>query len=272
MVKVAAIQITSKVSVENNLATCAKYIKQASEAGAKLVALPEMFATIGGGPTQFMAVSEEVNHGPVQDFLKQQAIENNIWIIGGTLPIKDQEKSRAACIVYDNHGKFVTRYDKLHLFDADTENESQRESQYTSHGDNIVTTDTPFGKLGLCVCFDLRFPELFRLMFQEQVQLVTIPSAFLYDTGKSHWEVLLRARAIENCCYIIAPNQYGKHCENRRSYGHSMIVSPFGEILDIKEEGEGFVIADIDVGTIPGMLEKFPIDKHQRIKIAKPGL
>lgn len=272
MVKVAAIQITSKISVENNLATCAKYIKQASEAGAKLVALPEMFATIGGGPTQFMAVSEEVNHGPVQDFLKQQAIENNIWIIGGTLPIKDQEKSRAACIVYDNHGKFVTRYDKLHLFDADTENESQRESQYTSHGDNVVTTDTPFGKLGLCVCFDLRFPELFRLMFQEQVQLVTIPSAFLYDTGKSHWEVLLRARAIENCCYIIAPNQYGKHCENRRSYGHSMIISPFGEILDIKPEGEGFVIADIDVGTIPAMLEKFPIDKHQRIKIAKPGL
>lgn len=268
MSKCAAIQMASGPSVKANLMEADKLIAEASKAGAKLVALPENFALMGNKETDKLDVKELDSKGPIQDFLASAAKKYNVWIVGGTMPIagNDQKRIRAACHVYDNRGERIARYDKIHLFDVNIPGSGDvyRESDSIEAGKEALIVDTPFGRLGVAVCYDLRFPELFRGMSQKGVDILVIPAAFTAETGAAHWEVLLRARAIENLCYVIAPNQGGFHLNGRKTFGHSMIVDPWGMVLDCYKTGGGFVIADIDLDHLEKVRTAFPVLKHRR--------
>jgi nitrilase len=201
--------------------------------------------------------------------LSEQAAKNRIWLVGGTLPLESSvpAKVRAACLLYDDKGGLAARYDKKHLFDVNIidSNESYVESQTIEAGEEIVVVDTPFGKLGLAVCYDLRFPELFRSMADQGVELIALPSAFTAVTGKAHWEALVRARAIENLSYVIAAGQGGYHVNGRESHGDSMIVDPWGNILDRLASGSGFVCAEIDLSYLHNIRRKFPVLQHRKV-------
>jgi nitrilase len=268
MTKCAAIQMASSPSVSANLITAEKLIAEATAAGAKLVALPENFALMGTHELDKVKVKELDGNGPIQDFLATVAQKYAVWIVGGTLPIAGHadHKVRASCLVYNDSGERVGRYDKIHLFDVSVPGteEVYRESDSIEAGTQPLVLDTPFGRLGLAVCYDLRFPEFFRNMSRLGVDIVVIPSAFTAETGAAHWEVLLRARAIENLCYVIAPNQGGLHINGRKTFGHSMIIDPWGMVLDCYKTGSGFVCADVDADRLHKVRGAFPVLNHRR--------
>lgn len=268
MNKCAAIQMASGPSVSFNLMEADKLIAEAVKTGAKLVALPENFAMMGNREVDKIKIKETDGSGPIQNFLSATAKKYGIWLIGGTIPIAGdaENKVRAACTIYDDNGVRVARYDKLHLFDVNVPgtDEVYRESDSIERGEQMLVLDSPFGKLGIAVCYDLRFPEFFRTMVNQGMEILVIPSAFTAKTGAAHWEVLLRARAIENLCYVIAPNQGGFHLSGRKTYGHSMIIDPWGVVLDCYKTGAGFVSAEIDLDKLSKVRSAFPVLNHRR--------
>ncbi len=268
MTKCAAIQMASSPNISANLLEAEKLIAEAVKAGAKLVALPENFALMGNNELDKIKAKEVDGLGILQSFLETTAKKYGVWIVGGTIPIAgdNDNKVRAACLIYDDKGNRVARYDKVHLFDVHVPNTNEvyRESDSIEAGDETLVIDTPFGRMGVAVCYDLRFPEFFRKMSEQGVDFIVIPSAFTAETGAAHWELLLRARAVENLCYIIAPNQGGFHKNGRRTFGHSMIIDPWGVILDCYKTGSGFVSADIEHERSVKVRAGFPVLTHRR--------
>ena len=222
-----------------------------------------------------MAVAESMGDGPIQNFLSETARELGLWIVAGTIPIRAErvpEKVAAAELVFDADGKVIGRYDKIHLFDVDLpgRQERYRESATIAAGEQPVVIESPIGRLGLTVCYDVRFPELYRRLLAQSAQVICVPAAFTAPTGRAHWEVLLRARAIENLCYVLAPAQWGMHANNRETYGDSLIVNPWGEVLDRKREGIGLAIAEIDLSVQQELRESFPSVSHRRLSLDAP--
>ncbi len=267
MNRIAAIQMASGPHVGANLDEAARLIANAAAAGASLVVLPENFSIMPMKDADRLAVVESEGKGPIQEFLSNQACLHGIWIVGGTIPMQATRagRVRAACLLFDNRGRQVARYDKLHLFDVRLESgEEYNESAAIEPGSDIVVATTPFGRLGLAVCYDLRFPELFRRLLDAGAELFALPSAFTVRTGRAHWEVLVRARAVENLAYVIAAAQGGYHRNGRETYGDSIIVSPWGEVLDRLGRGSGFVIADLDQAMQSRIRNNFPSIRHRR--------
>jgi nitrilase len=268
MPTVAAVQMTSAAQPGASLAEAARLIAQAAAAGAQLVALPENFALMPRTEDERLAAAEPDGVGPLQDFLAAQARAHRIWLVGGTIPLQAiaARKVRAACLVYDDRGRRVARYDKIHLFDVELEDgECYLESGAIEPGDEPVVVDSPFGRLGLAVCYDLRFPELFRRLLDAGAELFAAPSSFTARTGRAHWELLVRARAVENLAYIIAPAQVGRHANGRETYGDSMIVAPWGEVLARCARGPGLVVAEIDRAAQQRLRVNFPSIAHRRL-------
>ena len=268
MSKCAAIQMASSPNIGSNLLEADKLIGEAAKAGAKLVALPENFALMGEHELDKVKAAEADGHGPIQEFLAAVAEKHGVWVIGGTIPLAgdDLKKVRASCLVYNDRGERVARYDKMHLFDVsvpDTD-EEYRESDSIEAGAEPVVVDTPFGKLGLSVCYDLRFPEFYRKLVAQGAEILVVPAAFTAQTGAAHWELLLRARAVENLCYVIAPNQGGYHINGRKTFGHTMIIDPWGVVLDCRKTGGGFACADIDRERLEKVRAAFPVLQHRR--------
>ncbi|MEK7697767.1 MAG: carbon-nitrogen hydrolase family protein [Pseudomonadota bacterium] len=266
MKKFAAIQMTSGPEVTPNLAVAETLIAAAAVAGAGLVVLPENFALMARSDAERLGVAEDDGRGPIQDFLAVTARRHKLWLVGGTLPIKAQQsKVRSACVLFDDQGQRVARYDKIHLFDVELPNgETYRESAVFEPGTEVVVADTPFGKLGLAVCYDLRFPELFRAMLDRGAEVFAVPSAFTALTGRAHWEVLVRARAIENLAWVIAAAQGGRHANGRETHGHSMVVSPWGEVLARHESGPGMALAECDAARQREMRAQLPSLQHRK--------
>lgn len=266
---VAAVQMASGPNVKANLEEAEKLIKTAVQQDAELVVLPENFAIMGLSEMDKVAIAETAGEGPIQQFLSQQANKYGIWIVGGTIPLESgvAGKVYSASLLYNDSGEVVARYDKLHLFDVVLEdsNESYNESETIESGDDIVVVDTPFGKLGMSVCYDLRFPELFRAMADVGMEVCVLPSAFTSLTGRAHWESLLRARAIENLCYMVAPDQGGYHKNGRETYGDSMIVDPWGVVLNRLPHGTGVVVSEIDLEKLRKTRKNFPALQHRRL-------
>lgn len=270
MKKVAAIQMASGPNVSANLIEAERLITTAVESGAQLVVLPENFAIMGMDETDKVAVREQEGSGQIQNFLANNANRHGIWLVGGTVPLvaKASDKVRAACLLFNDAGERVARYDKVHLFDVNIEESGERynESATIEAGEEVVVVDTPFGRLGIAICYDLRFPELFRQMLDQQVEVIALPSAFTAITGKAHWESLVRARAIENLSYVIAAAQGGFHVNGRETYGNSMIVDPWGTVLDCLPNGSGVISADIDNERLRSTRQNFPALEHRIIK------
>lgn len=265
-IKVAGIQMASSPSVTSNLIEAERLIKMAVEAGAKLVVLPEYFAIMGIHDSDKIKVREDEGDGPIQRFLSKIAKKHKIWLIGGTIPLVSNsvKKVRNSCLVYNDKGKQMARYDKIHLFGLDLATEQYHEKKTIEAGNEVVVVDTPYGKIGLSACYDLRFPELYRAM--GEVDMIVVPSAFTETTGKAHWETLVRARAIENLCYVIAPAQGGYHLSGRETHGNSMIVDPWGVVLDNLPRGSGIVIANINRHYQASLRKSLPALKHKTIQ------
>ena len=265
IIKIAAIQMASGPYVAANLSEAERLIEVAANQGAKLVALPEYFALMGFKETDKVAAREEEGKGPIQQFLKSMAKKHKIWLIGGSVPLVSNfpNKVRNSCLVYDDQGEQVARYDKIHLFGLNLGNEQYHEEKTIESGDVIKVVDTPFGKIGLSICYDLRFPELYRAM--KDVNIIVVPSAFTDTTGKAHWETLVRARAIENLSYVMAPAQGGYHLSGRETHGNSMIVDPWGVVLDRLPRGSGVVIAAMNPKYQASLRASLPALKHRII-------
>lgn len=267
---VAAIQMASGPRLDANLGEAARLLHAAATAGAKLAVLPEYFAQFGLPERERTASAEAPGEGPVQEFLAQMSRETGMWIVGGSLPMKTTgERVRGASLLFNDKGDVAARFDKIHLFDVHIpeKDEHYEESGWTEPGSDIVVADTPFGRLGLAVCYDLRFPELFRRMTALGVDIFAVPSAFTAVTGRAHWEVLLRARAIENLAYVVAAAQGGFHANGRETHGNSMIIDPWGTILGRRNEGgSGVVIANVDLERQQQLRRTFPVLEHCRLK------
>jgi nitrilase len=267
--KVAAVQLASGSNVSANLLETERQTEAAVRQGAELVVLPENFAFIGRNCSDANALREQPGNGPLQSFLSQLAKRLGIWIVGGTIPLEGEHaaKWRAACTIYDTKGRQVARYDKQHLFDVNLIESDEQfvESESIEPGDRVIVLDSPVGRLGISVCYDLRFPELYRAMADRGVEVITLPAAFTEITGRAHWETLVRARAIENLSYLIAAAQGGFHIASRQTYGHSMIVDPWGSKLAERERGNGFVIAEIDPEFQQTTRRNFPCLDHRRL-------
>jgi deaminated glutathione amidase len=265
IVKVAAIQMASGPYVAANLNEAERLIEIAANQGAKLVVLPEYFAIMGLKETDKVAVREEEGKGPIQSFLAKTAKKHKIWLIGGSVPLVSNfpNKVRNSCLVYDDKGHLVARYDKIHLFGLDLGNEHYHEEKTIESGDAVKVVDTPFGKIGLSICYDLRFPELYRAM--KDVNIIVVPAAFTDTTGRAHWETLIRARAIENLSYVIASAQGGYHISGRETHGNSMIVDPWGVILDRLPRGSGVVISTINPQYQASLRKSLPALNHRTI-------
>lgn len=255
---VAAIQMCSSPVISENLLFVERLIYEAAYNNAQLVVLPEMFAMIGVRPEDQLIVKEKFGSGPIQQFLSIQSKKNKIWIIAGTSPIegKDPRKIRASSLVFNEYGDCVARYDKNHMFDVVvSEKEIYRESEITEPGDDIVVVDTPVGRVGLGVCYDIRFPELFRRLFESKIDIIALPAAFTEITGQAHWELLSRARAVENFCYFVGSNQGGSHANGRKTYGNSIIVEPWGNVVAKKNGiGSGIIYANIDLTRVGSLM------------------
>jgi deaminated glutathione amidase len=265
-VKVAGIQMASSPNVSSNLVEAERLIGLAANEGAKIVVLPEYFCIMGTKETDKVAVREKPSDGPIQGFLSKMAKQHKIWLIGGSVPLTSNypNKVRNSCLVYNDKGEQVARYDKIHLFGLDLGTEHYHEENTIESGDKVVVVDTPYGKIGLSICYDLRFPELYRAM--GEVDMIVVPAAFTETTGKAHWETLVRARAIENLCYVIASAQGGYHLSGRETHGNSMIVDPWGVILDRLPRGSGIVIASINTHYQQSLRNSLPALKHKTIK------
>jgi deaminated glutathione amidase len=244
--KVAAVQMVSEPSVVANLDAAGALVAEAAGRGARLVVLPEWFCLMGRGERDKLAIRERDGDGPIQSFLAATAAKHGVWVIAGTVPLfaDDPEKVRNTSVVYDAAGRRVARYDKIHLFDFTGADEQYRESNTIEPGDMPVAIDSPFGRVALSICYDVRFPELYRRL--APMDLITVPSAFTATTGAAHWEILIRARAVENLAWVIAPAQGGEHASGRRTHGHTMIVDPWGKVAGSLARGPGVVVAEID--------------------------
>lgn len=260
---VAALQMVSTPDRERNLAEAGRLIADAADAGARLVLLPEYFCFMGHQDTDKLALAEAYRDGPIQRFLAERAKAHGVWVIGGTLPLSAPEPSRVlnTTLVFDPQGREAARYDKIHLFNFEKGDESFDEARTIRPGDAVRTFDAPFGRVGLSVCYDLRFPELYRRM--GDCAMIVVPSAFTYTTGRAHWETLLRARAVENQCYVLAAAQGGKHENGRRTWGHSMLVDPWGKVVAVRDEGAGVVAGEIDPARIADVRQSLPAWRHR---------
>ena len=252
MTIVAAIQMCSTHQLKENLASAAKLIATAAQQQAKLIILPEMFAAIDLPAAEQATMQETPGCGEIQQFLATQAAKHQVWLLGGTMPMRSEQhpqKIKAASLLYDDQGNLAARYDKIHLFDVQlSATEYYRESNTTDAGDQIVVVDTPMGKLGLAVCYDIRFPAMFTRLLQQGAEIIAIPSAFTVKTGQAHWHILTRSRAIETSCYVIGACQGGTHSNQRQTYGHSLIVEPWGSIVDeCSTTGNGIAYATLDL-------------------------
>ncbi len=265
VVRVAAVQLASGPSVAANLNEARRLIAMAAKQGAKLVALPEYFAIMGMQDTDKVKVREEEGKGPIQQFLAETAKKHKIWLVGGSVPLVSNEANRVrnSCLVYDDKGKQVARYDKIHLFGFDMGKEHYSEQRTIEPGREVKVVDSPFGRLGLSICYDLRFPELYRAM--KDVDIILVPSAFTETTGKAHWETLIRARAIENLAYVVAPAQGGYHLNGRETHGDSMIVDPWGVVLDRLPRGSGVVMAGINPEYLQRLRKSLPALAHRTL-------
>ena len=275
--KTAAVQMISSPDWAENRDAAARLVAQAAAAGAQLVALPEYFCLLGRRDTDKLALAEDAGHGPIQTFLAETARAHGIWLVGGTLPIKTHaEIAEAAeatgrsrvlnrCAVYGPDGTAVGHYDKMHLFAYDNGRESYDEGRTLCAGGKPVVVQAGSLRIGLSICYDLRFPELYRALMAPPCDLIVVPSAFTHTTGQAHWEVLLRARAIENQCYVLAPAQGGQHANGRRTWGHSMLIDPWGVVVDVLPEGEGFVIGEVDAERLAQVRTHLPALSHRRL-------
>ncbi len=265
---IAAIQMVSGPIVAGNLAAAADLIARAAAGGAQLAVLPENFALMGQRENDLLAVCETEGDGPIQSFLAEQAARHRLWLVGGTIPLhtaSDVNRVRAACLLFNDQGRQVARYDKAHLFDVQVVGSAERynESATIEPGDYYRVADTPLGRLGLAVCYDLRFPEQFRYLVAQGMEIMVLPAAFTATTGRLHWEILLRARAIENQCYVIAAGQGGVHVNGRETYGDSLIIDPWGVILNRQPWGSGVVLAQFDRELLENVRRQFPALQHQ---------
>ena len=267
--RVAAIQMTSGHDIDTNLEAAGRFLDDAARGEAKLAALPENFAFMGLNSSDKRAIAEPDGAGRIQNFLADTAKRLKIWIVGGTVPLRQDPDGRvaAACLVYNAGGQRVARYDKIHLFDVDVPDstETHRESAHTVPGRDPRVLETPWGLLGLAVCYDMRFPELFRVLSRQGAELFVVPSAFTVPTGAAHWEPLLRARAIENLCGLIAPAQWGVHPSGRETYGDSLVIDHWGKVLARLPAGTGCVVADIDSAARMDARTRFPALEHRVI-------
>ncbi len=265
--KIAAVQMVSTPSVERNLDTARRLIAQAAAEGAQLAALPEYFCLMGQHDTDKLAVAEDPGHGPMQIMLSGAARQHGVWLIGGTIPLKTPAADRVfnATCVYAPDGSLAARYDKVHLFRFNNGCEEYDEGRVLQAGSEPVAFNANEVRVGLSICYDLRFPELYRALMTPPCDLIAVPSAFTHTTGQAHWELLLRARAIENQCYVIAPAQGGRHENGRRTWGHSMVVDPWGEVVAVLPEGEGVVTAELDVARIAQVRAQLPALTHRRL-------
>ena len=278
---VAVVQMVSTEDVQRNLRSAQELIRQAAAAGAKLILLPENFAVLDGGPLSQFAEREGDVSAVLQGFLAEQARTQQVYLIAGTIPMATRPlraghsvpeligdgRVRPASLVYNPAGEVIARYDKMHLFDVQVADKQAQYSESSSFeaGDQLVWADTPMGRIGLSICYDLRFPELYRRLLEGGAEILTVPSAFTKVTGEAHWEVLLRARAIENQCYVLAANHGGVHNAKRETFGHSMIVDPWGRILAQLGQGEGFATAEIDLDALHELRGQMPVQSHRRL-------
>jgi nitrilase len=269
--KLAALQMVSTPDVGRNLEAASRLIAEAAAQGATLVSLPEYFCLMGQDDRDKLRIAEDDGQGPIQAFLAGEAQRHGLWLIGGTLPIRaaDGQRVRNACCVYGPDGARVARYDKLHLFAFDNGREHYDEAVALEPGDMPVAVQAGALRVGLSVCYDLRFPELYRAMSfaegQAPCDVISVPAAFTYTTGRAHWELLLRTRAVENQCYVVAAAQGGKHENGRRTWGHSMVIDPWGEVLAMVEEGEGVAIAPFDAARMAQVRVQLPALGHRRL-------
>ncbi len=271
--KAAALQTLASMDVEQNLASAERLVAQAAEQGAMLAVLPEYFCLMGRTDRDKLQVAEDDGHGPIQDALSSMAARHQMWLVGGTLPIKTDmpDRVRNACCVVAPDGTHAARYDKVHLFRYANAHESYDEGRTLEAGSAPVaftaTMDDESWRVGLSICYDLRFPELYRALSRQQpCDIVTVPSAFTHTTGLAHWHVLLRARAIENQCYVIAAAQGGLHQNGRRTFGHSLIVDPWGDVLaERHDDGEGVVVAELELSRIARVRAQMPAWSHRRL-------
>jgi len=270
--RAAAIQMNSGPDIAANLDVADRLMGEAANDNCTLAVLPENFALMPEHGTDKAKHAEEPGSGPIQDFLADAAERHQLWVVAGSMPLVSPEiaaqRVYGACPVYDPQGVVRALYRKIHLFDVDLadKQESYRESRSMLAGDELVTVDTPFGRIGLTICYDLRFPEMFRRLVDEGATVFTVPAAFTETTGRAHWHTLLRARAIENLAYVIAPGQYGRHPDNRSTFGHSLICDPWGRILSERAEGDGIVAADIDPGLPARLRSEFPALANRRLR------
>ncbi|PTR08317.1 nitrilase [Nitrosospira sp. Nsp5] len=264
-IRIAAIQMAAGPNVSGNLEEAARLLDMAASQGAKLAALPEYFCIMGMQDADKVAAREQDNHGPIQEFLSQTAKRLGMWLVGGSVPLASSrpDKVRNSCLVYDDKGKQVARYDKIHLFGLELGNERYAEEETIEAGCGVVALESPFGRIGLSICYDLRFPELYRSM--GKVDIIFAPAAFTATTGKAHWETLIRARAIENLAYVVAPAQGGYHVNGRETHGDTMIVDPWGVVLDRLPRGSGVVIANINREYQASLRNSLPALKHRTL-------
>lgn len=263
--RVAAIQMASGPRVDGNLREAERLVEAAATQGARLVALPENFAIMGMKEGDKVAIREQPGRGPIQAFLADTARRLKLWLVGGSVPLQASvpDKVRNSLLLYNDAGELAARYDKIHLFGLTLGSERYRESDTIEPGDRVVVADTPYGRLGLSVCYDLRFPELYRAM--GAVDLILVPSAFTATTGRAHWETLVRARAIENLAYVVAPAQGGYHVNGRETHGDSMIVDPWGVVLDRLPRGSGVVAANVNLNYAQGLRASLPALDHRTV-------
>lgn len=271
MTRVAVIQMVSSDQLDDNLQRAEVLVRKAAGAGAKLVALPENFALMGRRQSDVLSIAEAEGEGPIQQRLAVLARSAGIWLLAGTMPMQTTQPDRvhSASLLFDDQGHQVARYNKIHLYDVDLpgRDESYRESNTFQAGDALQVVETPVGRLGLSVCYDLRFPELYRALQSQGADLFAIPSAFTATTGAAHWHTLIKARAIENLCTVLAPNQGGRHVNGRETYGHSLIVDPWGVTLAEAGTGEAVLLADLDQEAQRRMRQDFPVLQHHRLNI-----
>jgi nitrilase len=268
--KAAAVQMTSTRDVRRNLAEAGRLVASAAELGAELVVLPENFSFLGATDAERIAAAEPFGDGPAQAFLAEAAERARVWLVGGTIPIRardGQERASSRSLLYGPDGRCVAHYDKIHLFDVDIpgrDAERYSESATTAAGARVVTAATPNARIGMTVCYDIRFPALFHRLSVAGVDVLTVPAAFTVPTGRVHWQPLLQARAIESLVYVVAAGQCGEHAGGRKTYGHSMIVGPWGDVLGVREADPGVVCADLDMIELARLREKFPVLAHRR--------
>ena len=263
--RVAGVQMASGPNVAANLNEAGRLVEIAARQGARLIALPEYFAIMGMRPTDKVKYREKDGDGPIQRFLAETALKHGIWLIGCSVPMAAPSEGKIynSCQVYDDRGKMVARYDKIHLFNLDLGNERFAEEGTLEPGKQVKVVDSPFGRIGLSVCYDLRFPELYRAM--KDVDIIVVPSAFTETTGRAHWEALVRARAIENLAYVLAPAQGGYHLSGRETHGDSMVVDPWGTVLDRLPRGSGVVVASVNPAYQASLRKSLPALTHRVI-------